>query len=74
MALHLGSKTNWTLIKDRLGQVELGNASGKEMGAGKFVIRTMAKTLVPEQAFSLGREAVEGQLMCGGVVRMVLGI
>jgi len=71
--VELGFEAYRAVLKDRLGDVELGDTMGKEMGTGKLGIRTVAKALVPKEAFSFGRNAVEDKFIGDIVVGMIHG-
>lgn len=72
-SLGFGSQTDGAVVQNRGAQSEFGNPFGKEMSSSQFVIRTVAKALVPEKTFGSSRECVDPELMSDRIVRMVEG-
>lgn len=70
---HFGGDANWATLENRGGivEAEFGDATSIEVGMSQFLIGTVAKTLVPEDASRVGSEAmniVDGEsvrLRCG---------
>ena len=43
-----GSHTNWAIVQDRGPEMKFGHTLSKKMSTGKFLIRTVTESLVPQ--------------------------